>query len=275
MVWDLEDGDLLFDLNGHEAGVNSIAFSPDGSLLATGSNDSKVRLWNTEDGSVVRTLNSNLAGRALSVAFSPNGDMIAIGGHLCTVELRLVSTGLLTRTIRIPFCNNALNGSVKYLPLVFSPDGTQIAIGSGLPGTRGRIFLVKMERYSTPQLIADFDMLVSDLDFNERELFLAASLAGSSRVWLMDARNGVVRNIFKGHSFRVKTVSFSPDGQLLATGSRDGTMRLWGTNIGMLLRVFEIDPSGVNQVVFSPDGSKIATGTASGQVVLWSLAPAK
>ena len=79
--------------------------------------------------------------------------------------------------------------------------------------------------------------------------------------------------MLEGHTRSVKSVSFSPEGQTLASGSTDETVRLWDVVTGVEIRVLEGHAAGVNSVSFSPEGSVLASGSEDGTVLLWELTP--
>ena len=95
--------------------------------------------------------------------------------------------------------------------------------------------------------------------------------AGSIGVWIYDARTGEELNLLTGHTSSVDSVSFSPDGKTIATGSWDDTVRLWDTETGENIRTLTGHTSGVNSVSFSPNGKIIATGSRDGTVRLWGF----
>ena len=83
------DGEALFTLQGHGDMVKSVSFSPDGRLVASGSQERSVRLWDVETGAGVKTLEGH-GGTVFSVCFSPDGKQVASGGHDQTARLWLV-----------------------------------------------------------------------------------------------------------------------------------------------------------------------------------------
>ncbi|NET39892.1 MAG: hypothetical protein F6K19_49390, partial [Cyanothece sp. SIO1E1] len=88
---------------------------------------------------------------------------------------------------------------------------------------------------------------------------------GTARLW---SRSGELVQEFKGHQGRVWSVSFSPDGQQLATASDDGTARLWSRS-GELVQEFKGHQGRVWSVSFSPDGQQLATASSDGTARLW------
>jgi WD40 repeat protein len=114
--------DIVWMRGGHASSVTSVAFSPDGSLIASGSADYTIKLWRVSDGALVRTLTWH-TDTVTSVAFSPDGSLIASGSADYTIKLWRVSDGALVAT---------LTGHTSSVASVaFSPDGSLIASGSG------------------------------------------------------------------------------------------------------------------------------------------------
>ncbi|MDE0313938.1 MAG: WD40 repeat domain-containing protein [Candidatus Poribacteria bacterium] len=97
------------------------------------------------------------------------------------------------------------------------------------------------------------------------------AVASSIGVWIYDVQTGAELNLFTGHTKWVWSVSFSPDGSTLASGSADDTIRLWNANTGKHLRTLEGHTDDVLCVSFSPDGSTIASGSADGTIRLWNV----
>jgi len=132
-LWRVADGRLVRTMKGHASGVLSVAFSPDGTLLASGSGDKTVRLWKVEDGALLRTL-EGYTSWVSSVAFSPDGTLLASGScgqggsevrrDCVKGEIRLwrVVDGALVRTLKGH--GNRVNS------VAFSPDGRLLASGS-------------------------------------------------------------------------------------------------------------------------------------------------
>ncbi|MFO0624058.1 MAG: AAA family ATPase [Polyangiales bacterium] len=121
-LWSVEDGNVRATLQGHERGVMSVAFSPDGRTIASGSLDGTVFLWSVEDGSVRVTLQRHEGG-VRSVAFSPDGRTLASGSQDGTVLLWSVEDGSVRATLR--------GHDRRVMSVAFSPDGRTIASGSG------------------------------------------------------------------------------------------------------------------------------------------------
>jgi WD40 repeat protein len=272
-VWQVSDGSLLFTLSGHNGVVSSLAFAPDGEKLSSGSADSTVRVWNLQDGTLDNAYKTTFAGRVLNLVYSPNGSVLAVGGHYCNIELRNTSTGLRSRTLALPQCGIRRGGSAQSIGLAFTPDGNALYVGVGEGvGANGSIWVWQVGTYTTPEQVSWLEVGVRDLAISTDGKTLGVALVGSSAVRLLNAETGELIHIFEGHKHRVNDVAFSPDGSLLASASRDGTVQLWGNAYGFKLRVLEADQESINTVSFSPDGGMIASGSEAGSVVIWVLA---
>ena len=94
------------------------------------------------------------------------------------------------------------------------------------------------------------------------------AVAISIGIWIYDTHTGEELALLSGHRSRVLSVSFGPDGSTLASGSGDGTVRLWDVNTGEQLRTLRRRMRGVNSVSFGPDGSMLASGSDDGTVRL-------
>lgn len=270
-LWQVSSGDLLLSIDGHEDHVLSLDFSPDGRTIASGSDDRSLRLWQVANGELVWEVSNQLLGRVLKVTFSPDGTVVAAGGHLCYVELRTVRSGILRRTLAQPGCVAKRFGSVSYWGLAFSPDGSQLITGEGRSCCGGSLQLWQVEGYLPPVLLRGYNLAIRDVAFSPDAQQVAVAFAGSAYFWLLDLEQLQDPTVLEGHVFRVNSLAYAPQGEILASASRDATIRLWDVDLGETLYVLSGHKDGVTRVDFSPDGSLLASGSQDDTIIIWGL----
>ena len=249
-----EDIETLLANISLRAPVHSIAFSPDGAMLASGSGDNTVRLWEVTTGRELRRLKGH-SNPVWSVAFSPDGMMLASGSGDNTVRLWEVATGRELRRLK--------GHSNPVWSVAFSPDGRLLASGSDDNTVRlwevaAGLKLRRLEGHSNGVLSVTFSP--------DGRLLASGSWDNTARLW--EVATGRELRHLAGHSFGARSVAFSPDGRLLASGSGDNTVRLWEVATGQELWRLAGHSNGVWSVAFSPDGRLLASGSRDNTVGL-------
>ncbi|MFC2080140.1 hypothetical protein ACFLRQ_01560 [Bacteroidota bacterium] len=277
----------------HEDYIRSVAFSPDGKSILTGSSDNTACMWDL-DGHLIQVFKGHESG-IRSVAFSPDGKKILTGSDDQTARLWDLSGNLI----------QVFKGHEDRVSSVaFSPDGQNILTGSWdmtarlwnlsgnlfqlFKGHEGRIHSVAVSSDGKKILTGSDDQTARlwDLSGNVIQVFkghedyirsvafspdgkniLTGSLDKTAQLWDL---SGNVIQVFKGHENVMWSVAFSPDGQNILTGSHDKTARLWDLS-GNIIQVFKGHKLGVSSVTFSPDGKNILTGSFDKTVRLWDL----
>ena len=209
-LWDTASGQVQDTWPGHTRLVSSVVFSPDCTILASGSWDGTIRLWDVA-GSQIKTILENPDGSVFSLAFSPDGSALASGSHE-TVQLWDVASNQLRIT---------LEGHTYWVySVAFSPDGSTLASGSRdgtirlWDATSGQ--LKKVLGHSGP---------VYSVAFSPDGSTLANSRGGSIQFW--DVASGQLKKSLRGHGKEVYSISYAPSGAILASASLDGTILMW------------------------------------------------
>ncbi|MFI5921602.1 protein kinase [Streptomyces anulatus] len=247
-------------LTGHTKAITSVAFSPDGETLATGSDGEKaVRLWDVATGRNTTTLTNEIT----SAAFSPDSKTLAISSTDNTVQLWDVATGRNTRTL------TGHTGGVW--SVAFSPDGETLATRSD--DETVRLWDAATGR-NTHTLTGRTSLAAGDASvaFSPDSRTVATiGMVDAFQLW--DVATGRTTATLKGHDNSVASVAFSPDGKTVATGSHDGTVRLWDAATGRTVTTLTGHTAVVEPLAFSPGGKTLATGSGGSDsaVRLWTL----
>src|SRR5262245_20496119 len=238
--------------------VNSLAFSPDGKMLASGSGDKTIRLWEMSNGRLIRAFVGH--GEVIhTVAFSPDGKTLASGSADHSIKLWQVDNGKLIRLF---------NGHTSAVySVAFSPDGKMLASTGEAENDSSR----RPWDVSSGRAILTFDERnhwVTSVAFSPDGKTIAT---GSSEqiVKLWDVSAGKFIRSFVGHRNTIHSVAFSPDGKMLVSGSSDHKVKLWDVSNGKQIR--SLDGQNFNAVAFSPDGKTLAAGSDDRTIKLWEV----
>jgi WD40 repeat protein len=244
-------------LAGHSEAVMPVAFSPNGKILASGSTDKTIKLWDVQTGALKQTLNGHSNG-VHSLEFSPDGTTLASGSDDKTIRLWNAQTGALKQTL------TGHNSAVH--TIAFSPDGNTLASGS----TDKTIKVWDVHTGALKQTLTGHAETVKMVAFSpDGKLLLSCSDDKTIKVW--EVQTGALKQTLTGHSNGVHAIAFSPDGKLIASGSIDITIKLWDTYTGALKQTLTGHSNGVHTIRFSPDGRLLASGSNDKTIKIWDV----
>ena len=247
-LWDVSTGKQKTTLTGHTRRVVSVAFSADGSTIASNDDGNTVRLWDATTGKH-KSILKGYTPSIRSIEYSPDGTVIASAGSDGTV--RLWDTTSRKQKNMLKGHDESVND------VCFSPDGKILLSGSD----DNMLCLWNVKTGKLIKKIVGHTDKVTSVSFNGQKI----ASASDDQIWTWDAATGQHERTLIGHTGIVSNILFSPDGKILASGSRsktayaaDNSVLLWNVETGKQVARMDGYPQGINDLSFSPDGKILA-----------------
>jgi WD40 repeat protein len=255
-IRDAETGRSVLSFHGHDGDVNQVAFSSDGSRLASTGDDGELKVWDPSSGRLLAGLSGS--GSARGVSFSADGSLVAAAWDgKGTVRVLDLSTDRVVWSTRVD----------GVIDTALSPDGKRIAVASD-SGTA--VFDVETgERVFRLSRGA-----AEDVSWSPDGRSVAVASDQDIRIW--EAGTGRLQHTLLGHAGRVYGVAWSPDSARLVTGGADGIAKVWEIGVNGTRELWSLSAlgtrSGVQGLTFSPDGSRVMVGDLNvSTVTIWDL----
>ncbi len=266
-LWDVRIGGEIAQHHAHSQGVQALCVSPDGASVVTGGHDKQVMLWELASDNWI-SLFARFEYTINALAFSPDGLYLACGSDRSATDGRQLATLLLremnTTVERVLEAPESISAGVW--SLAFHPDSDALMVGWG-NGTTDLLEVPAGDRITQlPRGAA-----VHALAFSPDGALLATLPGRGVRVW--DVRpGGFFPHLTLGeHAERAWTLAFTPNGDCLATGGWDSTVRLWDPHTGAERARFDWQLGRINAVAFAPDGLTAAAGGNAHDIVIWDV----
>jgi len=236
------------------SGVQSVSFSPDGKLLAAGTNGESVDVWNLTQPDSVATLKGD--NYITSVAFSKDGKLLASGSREKTVAVWDVET----RKIFKKFGEN----SGWVFCVAFSPDGKFVASGSD---NKSILFWNVLNNEKPKSLLGHKEGVTSIAFSPDGKYFATGSMDKTVKLW--DSTRSDALATLTGHEKEIYAIAFSPDSKYLASGSHDAKIKIWDVANQKELVSLTGHTRSINTLAFSRNGNYLASGSDDYSIKIW------
>jgi len=257
------DEQHLLTLTGHTGTVSTVAFSPDSRLVASGSYDKSVKIWEAGTGLLRQTMTGE-SEAVYAIAFEPNGKRIVSGGKDGVIAVRDIDTGQrMVRPLR-PEVTYGWDTLPAVLALAIAPDGVRVASGNADS-------TIKIWNDNTGALLrilsGHSDAVTAVAYMPDGKIIVSGSADGTVRTW--DAESGQGLRVLKGHAGPVYAVAISPDGRRIAAGGSGDAVLIWNATNFQQQPSLATQLSAVNALAFSHDGRRLAIGGSDASIQIW------
>ncbi|KAL6820059.1 hypothetical protein V8C40DRAFT_268540 [Trichoderma camerunense] len=291
-------------LQGHTDSIEGVAFSHDSTLIASGSSDFTVKIWDRITGRCQKTLEGH-NGIVNAVAFSHDSTLIASASDDSTIRIWNTTTGQCQQLLRGP------RSDITIEAVAFSHDSKLIISGSSdntlkmwdattgrilksLTGHNATIYAVAFSHnddlmisgsgdgvvilwnlvQGTSNILETHTRHINSVAFSENSIcFYTASADGTVRSW--SSINGECHQILRGHRGPVSSVAISPASPtsptFIASGSLDETVKIWEADTGICRQTFVSKGAGVRAIAFSHDANFVVSGLSDGTIKIWDM----
>ena len=256
-IFDSESLKQIYEFTAHKKYTTAIAYSPDCSIMVSGSFEGVLKVWNANDFKKIVVLDQHREYIS-SVSFSPDGKYILSGSWDWTIRIWNAKNYQPIATLK------GHKGIV--LSASYSPDGNTIVSGSG----DNTIKLWDAKSFKEIATLSGHKNKVTSVSFSpDGKYILSASWDWTIRIW--NAKNYQPIATLKGHKGIVLSASYSPDGNTIVSGSGDNTIKLWDAKSFKEIATLSGHKNKVTSVSFSPDGKYILSSSKDWFLKIWDI----
>ncbi|NER21709.1 MAG: protein kinase [Symploca sp. SIO1C2] len=246
---------LRCTLSGHLSLIDTVALSPDGCFLASGSWDHTIKIWQLATGKLVHTLTEH-SGWIKSVVISQDSKTLVSGSADKTIKVWDLETASVKATLKGH--TNAVQA------LAISLTGQILASGSA----DHQINIWDLSSGQVKATLQGHTDAVNSLTFSpSSQIIISGSADKTIKIWNLS--NGNLLNTLNGHAAAVNAIAINAQGNTLVSGSADQTIKIWHPGSGKLLHTLTEHTAGVTAVAISPDGSTLASGSQDKTIKVW------
>ncbi|NET35284.1 MAG: protein kinase [Cyanothece sp. SIO1E1] len=244
-------------LTGHSSWVTTVALSPISPVVASGSLDDTIRLWNLQTGALLNILKGHSRG-VNAVAMSPHGSALASCSDDDTVKIWDLRSREALYTLR---------GHSRDVNSVAISSKSRILVSGGEDRS---VRLWRLDGGGLIRMLSGATGMIKSVAISSDEQIVASG-GLDNRIALWSLKTGEMTQTLRGHFNSVNAIAISPDNKLLASGSKDKTIKLWDLQTGALLNTLEGHAREVNAVVISADGKILMSSSTDATIKIWDL----
>ncbi|MFI3221251.1 MAG: WD40 repeat domain-containing protein [Methylococcales bacterium] len=278
MLWDVSSGKSIGQpWQGHQGDVNSVAFSPNGHFVISGSRDKNLILWNTQNGKIVESPWQGHRSNVNSVAFSPDGNQVVSGGgsymgvdKKFAAEYRIILWNIDNRmVIEIPWKNDGIS-------VAFSPDGKQaVSVVDNINNTL-MLWNVASGKPIGSSWQGHQGQVISIAFSPDGKRVISGSVDGTLILWDVENSKAIGKFWNDSNKLSIRSVAFSPNGEFVICGNSDGTLVLWNAKTGRIIgQPWQGHQGDIGSVAFSADSKQVISGGEDKTLVLWDVETGK
>ncbi|MDJ0756305.1 MAG: WD40 repeat domain-containing protein [Ardenticatenaceae bacterium] len=272
-LWDRQKKQLIHTLEGPEAMILELAFTPDGRAVSSFSTDGIARYWAVDSGDPLKAIEGFVPAFLYDIAaFSPDGQTITSVSARGQVVIRETAAGKILHESNFGVVPGDPPIEFDWRQIAYASDGQTVATIADGPA-------LHLWDIQTGSLINSVDVapLLLRLSASIREVDVSADgnilavAVDDQSLWMWDLENGSLLYNLDGLERQIQTIAFSPDGRTLATGMEGGEILFWDVSEGRRIEAIDTSPSRVLDLSFSPDGEKIAAALTDRSIQIWDI----